>query len=163
MKKIISLVLISILLLCCISLYGCEKKEEYKRVKLTTQNYTNYISINSYATDYNVVPLQENSLGNIEYCASAVIHVVTSKRADCYFENVTIEYKTTYGILWETSNEEVCAKVMLDYNGESHYSGAVLIDRNGGVESSIAASLYTQTQFFNKVKAIEGYVLIPVE
>jgi uncharacterized lipoprotein YehR (DUF1307 family) len=138
MKRIISLVLISILLLCCISLYGCEKKQEYKRVKLTTENYTNYISINSYATDYNVSPLRENSLNKLEYCASATIHVVTSKRADCYFENVTIEYKPSHSILWETSNEDGGAKVTLDYNGNSHYSGAVIIDRNGGVHSNIA-------------------------
>jgi hypothetical protein len=163
MKKIISIVLISILLLCCISLYGCEKKQEYKRIKLTKDNYKNYISINSYVTDYNVVPIHENSLGGLEYCASAIIHVVTSKRDNCFFENVSIEYQTTISSLWEYSHDNASAIVTLNYNGESHYSGAAVIDRNGGVTSNIAASLYVPSNTFKHVKAIEGYVLVPVE
>lgn len=178
MKRIISLFLTTILLLCCcFSLFGCEEKNnqesnnesnheekpKYERIQLNKANFTKYIAINAYITDYNVTPLYESPIGTMYYAASATVHITTSKRADCYFENVRISYPANIGNdLWYNSADVVSPVAYLDYEGNSHCSLNIACEEHS-LSIASSTSRFTSTSHYIVLDNISGYVLVPIE
>ncbi len=113
MKKLI-LIFLTVLIFCCFC--GCNNSSlepnnvtQPEPITLTNDNYQNYLSINMYLTDFNIVN------GSPKY-ESVIVNIQTKKRANCYFENVVIEYKINYPN-WNISDSSL--KTNIDYNGES--------------------------------------------
>lgn len=162
MKKIISLVLILILLLCFISLFGCENKnaitidgQKYEKIKLTATNYTKYISINSFIVDQNIELVELSGYGN-RYDMSCIINITTDRKTNCYFDNVKIQYQVSCPP-WICSSRTQTTSVAFD--GESCAS-ITFTKENVPIDQTV--QYLTKTDNIVDTNAIEGYVLVPV-
>ena len=122
MKKRIIFVLVSLLFVPTMLLSGCGQKEaSYVDIKLTPENFSEYLAINVYYTDcQTVISEQTNSLTYYKgYCIG---NIVTSSRANCTFNGVKITYKILH---LETSYSAVSSatpEAQVDYYGNSHCS-----------------------------------------
>lgn len=121
-KKLLSLILLVVFLFPCTMLTACKNEEpveEYKEITLTTDNYSDYIAINVYYTDYNVLPSDKTGQYTTYYHAYCIAHIETSRKMDCHFQNVTIRFAYKDSVLW-TSPSYAKTRTTLDYNGYSH-------------------------------------------
>ena len=101
MKKVIFLFATLIITIMGLSFVGCsndntptDTKIEYDLVKLTVDNYSDYIAINTDYSDYNLIALSESLLsGQYFYTASLIVHISTaSAKPDLKFSIVKISY-----------------------------------------------------------------------
>lgn len=91
----------------------------YTKVMLTTSNYSQYITLNitfdNFITDY----IETDALGYRKYNLACRGLITTSKKADCYFKDVSIYYNISID-LWNIPIAIFSTK--LDYNGLSSLS-----------------------------------------
>lgn len=157
MKKIISLFLCIAFMF---SLSACDNTDtEYEQIALTKDNYSEYININVYVSDYSFVVSEQTELGT-RYNISVVVHIETSKKADCAFEGVSITYSPFNTALWQyTYLSTSLPNTTLNLEGESHTSYAATKENSHSID--IATSMLTSTN--NIVQSIEGFVVVPKE
>ena len=164
MKKLsaICLTIIIAIMGCCF--VGCSDKseqEEYTVVTLTKENYDDYLTFTVELSDYNLIMLEEYVIeGPYYYTASVLVHYKSSSLKDEYiFEDVIIEYIVPTSTSWNTGVSAVLPKAYADEDGESTYSFAATAEH---VTINLATSTRVLTIFGeNKIKSIEGRVLIP--
>lgn len=172
MKKIISIFLLIATLLSFFSFASCGGKETtYNRIKLTTENYTKYLSINKSFSDLTVNLVKDlSSVGRI-YDATMIVNITTSKQlcwdktskhiADYYFDGVVIKYKiesTSWRSFLTDGVEEYYFTAHLDYNGNSLASCCVSADE---MLLTLISDASVKEDLVVTIKSIEGYVLIP--
>lgn len=158
MKKLISIVLCIVSILS-LSACGADKEAEYERIQLTKDNYSDYININVYVDDYSFVVSEQTDLTK-RYDISVVVHIETSKKADCTFEGVSITYSPFNTALWQyTYIVSSLPDTTLDLEGESHISYAATKANSPSI--NISTSVLTSTN--NIVHSIEGFVIVPKE
>ena len=157
MKKIISLFLCIAFMF---SLSACDNTDtEYERIALTKDNYSEYININVYVSDYSFIVSEQTELGT-RYNISVVVHIETSKKADCTFEGVSITYSPFNTALWQyTYLSTSLPNTTLNLEGESHASYAAIKENSHSID--IVTSVLTSTN--NIVQSIEGFVVVPKE
>lgn len=151
MKKLISIVL------CIISIFSLSACGSDRRIALTKDNYSEYININIYISDYSFVISKQDEL-TTRYDISVVVHIETSKKADCTFEGVSITYSPINTIFWKYTYEPF-PEAILDLEGESHISYAATKANSPSID--ISTSFLTSTN--NIVHSIEGFVVVPKE
>lgn len=140
----------------CLGFAACSNStENYERIELTTENYEKYISINIYLSDYTAIVSPQDSS---HYDLAVVVNITTSKKKNCTFENVEIEF-TPSSTIWLLSSFPSSIKTKLDICGKSHSS--VVATREN--YPSNRASTISLTSINGIVKSISGYVLIPKE
>lgn len=158
MKKLVSIILCIVSIL---SLSACEASEEteYERIQLTKDNYSDYININVYVSDYSFVISKQTEL-TTRYDISVVVHIETSKNANCTFEGVSITYSPFNTALWQyTFLTNSCPDTTLDLEGNSHLSYAAT--KADAPSINIPTSVLTSAN--NIVQSIEGFVIVPKE
>lgn len=151
MKRLISIVL------CIISIFSLSACGSDRRIALTKDNYSEYININIYISDYSFVISKQDEL-TTRYDISVVVHIETSKKADCTFEGVSITYSPINTIFWKYTYEPF-PEATLDLEGESHISYAATKANSPSID--ISTSFLTSTN--NIVHSIEGFVVVPKE
>ena len=158
MKKLISIVLCIVSILS-LSACGADKETEYERIQLTKDNYSDYININVYVDDYSFIVSEQTDLSK-RYDISVVVHIETSKKADCTFEGVSITYSPSNTALWRyTYTVSSLPDATLNLEGESHISYAATKANFPSID--ISTSVLTSTN--NIVHSIEGFVIVPKE
>lgn len=149
-------------LLCCtsiLSLASCSPKEENKEtyVTLTADNCAKYINFNMYITDYSNT-LVSNGLSEDSTGISCVVHIETSKKIDCRFDNVSITYSPTYSGTWDYNyGSTPLPNATLDYEGHSHIS-YIAFNHNSSLSNN--AMLPNLTFRTGIIKSIEGYAVL---
>lgn len=115
-----------------------DDSEKYKKVKLSSSNYSDYISINASIIDY-----QKRESENLTNQYNFTLKIETHKSQEVKFSNTKITLKSGY-------------ELELDSDG---YSCIAYV---GGCET---IGYYSKNIINNskKVKSVSGYVLIPQE
>lgn len=151
MKKIAS-VLAVILSVLIFTLAGCSQSQsqEYTKIELAAENYSEYISINLYYIDYQIISSQESEFGTVTYTVNQTIGVETSKRANIQFENATILYTP------DENSSRGRIEVTLDVNGKSKSSFTRFSQYAFAELPHLSNHLLGDISF-------KGYVLLPVE
>lgn len=151
MKKIVSILAV-VLSLFMFTLVGCSapQKQEYTRVKLTADNYTEYISVNLYYIDYQIVSSQENEFGLVTYTVNQTIAVETSRKTAVRFENASMMYSP------ESDSSRGKISTSLNMNGSSISSFTRFFEHSFAELPHLSNFLLGDIEF-------EGYVLIPTE
>lgn len=145
MKKITSILLISVIFASVVSFSSCANNVQYETVKLNKYNYSDYIVFNYYYTDLST---QKESAG---YKISCVIHAESGSRNPEYrFENVTITLKSA-----RTSYLSPIGKITLSLDGLGSSHGTAQYT-NG---SSLSGKVNDDWRY--EVENITGNVLIP--
>lgn len=145
MKKLTSILLISVILASLLSLSSCTDNAQYDTVKLDKYNYSDYIVFNYYYTDLST---QKENAG---YKISCVIHAESSSRNPDYrFENVTITLKSE-----RTSYLSPIGKITLNLDGLGSSHGTAQYT-NG---SSLSGKINDDWRY--EVESITGNVLVP--
>lgn len=153
MKKLVCVISIIVSIasaLVCFS--ACNSKSETARVELTIENYADYIAVNVYYSDC-VAELAASTNATYNYYdLSCIGNIVTSKRVNAVFENVSIEfYAVVFG--WSVSSMDK-PTAQLDYGAVSHCSFP--ISRSGATKIYYPYSQKTTI----RVTSIEGFVVI---
>lgn len=115
-------------------------------IKLTTENYDRYISVNLY---YDNCLCEATDSGYNLYCMG---NILTAPKTDCTFSDVSIKYKIDV-IGWATN--PVTTYVELSYIGESH--GSFFASRLNSSSISFPNSYHYNIT----VEEIYGVVLVP--
>ena len=150
MKKIIYL------LLCITLIFSISSCEDSGRIALTKYNYSEYINIDVYVTDYSFIISEETDVSTI-YKISVVVHIETSKKVDCTFEGVSITYSPPKISSWTYAYDlSSPPKATLNIEGESHTSYVATKSEARSINNSI--SKLTSTN--NIVQSIEGFVVL---
>ena len=156
MNKIISLFLC---IAFAFSLSACGTSEmEYERVQLTKDNYSDYINIDAYISDYSFIISEQTNLIT-KYDLSVVVHIETSKKVDCTFENVSITYSPFYTPLWQYTYRVSSPNATLNLEGESHIFYAATMEKSPSINNS--TKVLTST--YDIVQSVEGFVVVPKE
>lgn len=172
MKKIISIFLLIATLLSFFSFASCgEKETTYNRIKLTTGNYTKYLSINKSFSDLTVNFVKDLGAGGRIYDATMIVNATTCKQlywdetskhiSEYYFDGVVIKYKiesAAWSSFFTDGVEEYYFTAHLDYNGNSLASCCISTD---GTLLTIISDASVKEDLVITVETIEGYVLIP--
>lgn len=144
------------ILLCCFFLIpftSCGNKTETQKIALTKENCTKYLNFNMYVTGYNNVTFQNDNSTYI----SCIVHVETSSKIECQFENVTITYSPNFSTVWQVrqglGNQTLTTT---DYHGKSHTTYCC-ITRN---PSSLTGRLPNLKFSSDNIESIEGYVIL---
>ena len=151
MKRLISIVL------CIISIFSLSACGSDRRIALTKDNYSEYININVYISDYSFVISKQDEL-TTRYDISVVVHIETSKKIDCEFEGVSITYSPINTAFWKYTYEPF-PKTTVNIEGGSHISYAATKANSPSI--NISTSFLTSTN--NIVHSIEGFVIVPKE
>lgn len=151
MKRLISIVL------CIISIFSLSACGSDRRIALTKDNYSEYININVYISDYSFVISKQDEL-TTSYDISVVVHIETSKKIDCEFEGVSITYSPINTTFWKYTYEPF-PKTTVNIEGGSHIS--FVATRTNSYSIDVSTSLLTSTN--NIVHSIEGFVVVPKE
>lgn len=169
MKKVISLFAVMIISIMGLSFVGCsnnnqltDTKIEYDLIKLTKENYSDYIAINTDYSDYNLIALSESLLdGQYFYTASVIVHISTaSAKPDLQFSNVKISYSVgTVSTTWEIGNGILTPTARLDYQGNSKCSFTAIAENK--MISVLSPTIFSSTK--NIVNTIDGFVYVPKE
>lgn len=151
MKKIFSIVLCVVFL---IQFTSCGNKTEVQKIVLTKENCTEYLNFTMYVTDYNNVTFQ-NDDDNIYI--SCIVHIETSKKMECQFENVTISYTPHFSTIWQI-RQGIGNKTLTsaDYHGKSHATYCCITRK----PSSSTGYLPNLDFSSDNIKNIEGYVIL---
>ena len=145
MKKLTSILLITVILASLLSLSSCGDSKKYKTVKLDKYNYSDYIVFNYYYAD---IYLEEEDVG---YKVSCVIHAESgSRNPDYRFDNVTITLKSGRTSLLSPVGD---ITLNLDGLGSSHGTAQYI---NG---SSFSGKINDDWKY--EVNSITGNVLVP--
>ena len=152
MKKLL-LILIPVLVVFCFA--GCSSgpnEQTYTRIELNTENYDEYISLNFYYSDCQIVAIEESEL--ISTCSIfGIANIETSKKIDCVFEDVALSYSpvdTSWEIYgWGNITAE------LDINGYSKSSFSFYF------ADSLINLPYFGEHLLKEI-SVSGYVLVPV-
>lgn len=152
MKKLL-LILIPILVVFCF--VGCSSdsnEQTYTRIELNTENYDEYISLNFYYSDCQIVALNEDEI--ISTCSIfGIANIQTSKKIDCVFENAVLSYSPA-DISWEIYGwGNITAE--LDINGYSKSSFSFYF------ADSLLNLPYFGEHLLKDI-SVSGYVLVPV-
>lgn len=153
--KRIGAFLLIISLLFLVSCKSSESGSEYETIKLTKENYSEYISINAYVSDFTAIISEQTEIST-RYNLSLVVHIETSKKVDCEFEDVSITYSPYRAALWQYSS---FPSATLNLDGESHTS--FVATRTDCPFLDCDTSRLTSTKGI--VQSIEGYVILPKE
>lgn len=122
--------------------------KKYTYVNLTPDNYNKYISINLFYDDC-FYRQNENGFYYLYYTG----HITTSKKTDCYFDDVKIWYKIDIEE-WETNIASTY--VELDYFGTSH--GSYFATK----KNPSSTIYFPDSAFFDiSIRNISGKVIIP--
>lgn len=123
-KRLITCIAFLIFIFSCIFLTACSSQDdniEYESIPITKENYADYIAINMYYTDCNAY-LSDKTNDNFTYYKMYCIgHIETSRKQDCYFNNVTITFSVQPETLWQAYMSDSPTS-NLDYQGYSHCS-----------------------------------------
>lgn len=154
MKKFISIIFCIISIL---SLSACtsSSETEYERIQLTKDNWSDYLSINVYVDDYFFVITEQTGTSR-KYDISVVVHIETSKKVDCTFDDVSISYSPLYTPNWDYTYTSF-PKTTVNLEGESHISCVAM--RTHSYINYITTSDLTST--VNIVQSINGFVVVP--
>ncbi len=169
MKKAISYLTALLVFIFGFSLVGCsnnnqaaESKTEYKLVKLTKENYSDYIAINTNFSDYNLIALKESLLdGQYFYTASVIVHISTaSAKPNLQFSNVQISYSVgSLSTTWELGNGILSPNARLDCDGNSQCSYTAIAENK--LIDVLSPTIFLSTR--NIVNTIDGFVRVPKE
>lgn len=151
MKRLISIVL------CIISIFSLSACGRDRRIALTKDNYSEYININVYISDYSFVISKQDEL-TTSYDISVVVHIETSKKIDCEFEGVSIKYSPINTTFWKYTYTSL-PTTTLNLEGDSHIS--YVATRTNSYSIDISTSFLTSTN--NIIQSIEGFVVMPKE
>lgn len=151
MKKLVSIIL------CIVSILSLSSCGSNKRIALTKDNYSEYININVYISDYSFVISKQDEL-TTRYDISVVVHIETSKKVDCTFEGVSIKYSPINTVFWQYTYTSLPVTT-LNLEGKSHISYAATKANSPSID--ISTSFLTSTN--NIVHSIEGFVVVPKE
>lgn len=138
-------------ILCCcffIPFFSCEKTQ---KIHLTTQNCSQYLNFNMYVTDFN-----DGLYNDDKPYISCIVHIETSKKIDCHFENVNISYTPHSSGSW-IARQSITKQILTtaDYNGKSHAT-YYCIDINPKAVPNLPNLDFTT----DLIKKIEGYVIL---
>ncbi|MGN0819445.1 MAG: lipoprotein [Christensenellaceae bacterium] len=151
MKRLISIVL------CILSILSLSACGSDRRIALTKDNYSEYININVYISDYSFVISKQDEL-TTSYDISVVVHIETSKKIDCEFESVSIKYSPINTAFWQYTYTSL-PKTTINLEGDSHIS--YVATRTNSYSIDISTSFLTSTN--NIIQSIEGFVVVPKE
>ena len=153
MKKIFCIIL---LIATLFSISSCEKNEpEYERIQLNKDNYLDYLSIDVYVTDFSFVISKQTEYANY-YDVSVVVHIETSKKVECTFEDVSITFKKPE-TAWQYRSISF-PNATLNLNGESHTS--YVLTKENCIDFDIPTSLIKLSANY---VTIAGYVIVSKE
>ena len=154
MKRAISLLMVAICLLCCISCSDESTNEvEYEEIQLSKFNYQRYLNIMLYLTDFSV---SESSNGEIYSC---VFHFETDGIGDNIYKDVEIEYRNYNNASWteDTISEVSGLTTKIGSDGKSHVSYGAWTENK----------IVTPNTFANTtglaILDVKGTVLVPVK
>lgn len=155
MKKIVSVLVVILSLLMC-TLVGCSSnssQQTHTRITLNADNYDEYISLNFYYSDCQIIAIEESE--PISTCSIfAIVTIETSKKIDCIFEDVVLSYAPA-DLSWETYGWGKITAA-LDINGYSKSSFSFYY----------AASLVNLPYFGEhllKDISVSGHLIVPIE
>ena len=124
----------------------------FERIALTEENYSKYISVNAYISDFQYSLIEDDTQTHHYYNKACIGNIETSKRTNCYFECVSITFSIEG--TWDTLGGR--CYVDLDFYGNSHGSFPYF-DSN----SPLFSPPHQPTSI--EVVNISGYVLLPME
>lgn len=149
MKK---LLLALVAVLAVFTFAGCSSESDkptYASLSLTEENYSDYIAVNTYFSDFQYSISSDSTDTFTRYDLACVGHLETSPKKKFLFDDVTIRFSISYSGIYTAS----ACTVRLDINGYSH--GSFSCRREN---SSIFAP---PTQPINiSILEISGYVLV---
>lgn len=149
MKKLL-LVLVPVLVAFCFA--GCSSASNeptYASLSLTEENYSDYIAVNTYFSDFQYSVSNDSTNTFTQYDLACIGHLETSPKKNFLFDDVTICFSISYSGIYTAS----ACTVRLDISGYSH--GSFSCHREN---FSIFAP---PTQPLNiSVLEISGYVLV---
>ncbi len=164
MKKLFSILLLVATLVSVLAFSSCGNEEEiseqntiqYTKIKLTTQNYSQYIAINI-TYDNCILELDEEAeyTGTKYYNLYCNGNISTAPRGDYIFEKVNIVFNAPTSTFSQSGI--VGAYAELDKNGYS--TTTVALKENHVIEP------HNDFPTSGKIKpqSIDGYVLVPEE
>ena len=129
-------------------------KKEYKKVPLTSLNYSQYLAVNYYFEDYFIDYIETNSIGTRTYNLYCTCIVSTQRKTDCHFENVKITLNST-SLLWSTHIPQTTMSI--GYDGVA--TNSFIMYRNNVYDSN--RFQLPEASNVNLSITISGYVLIP--
>jgi hypothetical protein len=154
MKKIITAFAMLICLCATLAFSACGSNEQtYERIALTEANYSEYISVNTYFSDFQYSLTENDTQTNQYYNLSCIGNLETSKRINCFFEYVSITFSISGAGTWNTLGG---CYVELDSIGNSHGTFPCFVSNY-----PIFSPPHQPTSI--EVINIRGYVLVPQE
>ena len=126
--------------------------QKYEKVSLTTLNYFNYLTIHT-EFDCNII-----YVGNNSYTLCIDGTITTTKKIDCYFENVYISYTFDYDDAIYDSMSTI-PRIQADYEGYS------IVSFFATKENTVLSFTYN-VPFLSSdisIENISGYVYIPIQ
>ncbi len=157
MKKFITTIIIACLIvISCLGLTACSDSNDElqkEKIKLTTENYGKYISINLYFSDCQVAPSAKTNEFSTYYSLSCIGNIETSKRINCQFEGVNILFDVGMLTGWTIGTPFSS----LNWEGESHCSFSA------SKEDTSLLKYPNTTKYTILICKIEGYVIVPSE
>lgn len=92
---------------------------DYESVEISTQNYSDYLTIGIELADSNIEYIGQNALGLDRYVLSCVGNIKISKTGNYQFESVTV----LCGVIVQGWHDGmISANIELNYDGEGQYS-----------------------------------------
>lgn len=152
MKKIISTLICFVLLL--LPFTACNDSVTETKIELTKDNCLDYINFNMYITDFENVKFSNKD----ELYISCVIHIETSKKINCHFENVVITYFVLQTTLWNYNQGTYGTEGTLDYDGRSHVTYCAFKEK----PYLLSTNRLLPDLNFNRrmISRIEGYAIV---
>ena len=126
--------------------------QKYEKVSLTTLNYFNYLTIHT-EFDCNII-----YVGNNSYTLCIDGTITTTKKIDCYFENVYISYTFDYDDAIYDSMSTI-PRIQADYEGYS------IVSFFATKENTVLSFAYN-VPFLSSdisIENISGYVYVPIQ
>lgn len=118
MKK---LLLALVAVLTVFTFTGCSSDSNeptYASLSLTEENYSDYIAVNTYFSDFQYSVSSDSTDTFTQYDLACVGHLETSPKKKFLFDDVTIRFSISYSGIYTAS----ACTVRLDINGYSHGS-----------------------------------------
>ena len=116
MKKVLGILFIMIFMF---AMTGCGSEKEPVKVKLTSENFSEYFSISAQASDFTVD--EKSSILGTDYIGYANLKIVVNPKKEFKTEDVSIGGKVTIsGMCW-SGEIDPYFEVVLDMNGKAEY------------------------------------------
>lgn len=120
MKKVLGILFIMIFMF---AMTGCGSEKEPVKVKLTSENFSEYFSISAQVSDFTVD--EKNSILGKDYIGYANLKIVVNPKKEFKTEDVSIGGKVTIsGMCW-SGGIDPYFEVVLDMNGKAEYTETI--------------------------------------